>query len=199
MEAVQDVFIVLVGVGLHDFYLERQKDWLAIGTPDVGWLFVGSMAALLACALSYFIGGALFLHGYVELSENSHPGIGSFLFAIASRVVFGALLLVIATAETFPKFLLMLALFASIGCLWSGVVLVFVKPKDSARDLSVFWFWLDLVECLGVLLLWYVYCECGGQRWIAVAMVLGAAISFVIDFIQMMRIALGKNKEPVAP
>jgi hypothetical protein len=91
---VLEVFAVLIGVGVHDFFTQRQDEWAGVHRNHPNLIFWSAFIALLCCALSYFIGGALYLYDiYVASGKREKPHVCLFLIAISSRVVFGVLLL----------------------------------------------------------------------------------------------------------
>ena len=199
VSVVLEVFAVLIGVALHDFFTAGQVRWETIYPQHADLIFWSAFVALLGSALSYFVGGALYLHSlYVIRSKTPPPSSTRFLIAIASRVVFGVLILWTSGARDFPDFLRRLAWFAAVGCGWS-LLHVIKKFSKSRVRLAAFWLKLDSAEALTALALRYAFLHCGGM--VAAPVFLGGlyVLFFAVDLIYMVKISVEHISEEGAP
>jgi phosphate/sulfate permease len=192
LNIVLEVFAVLIGVGIHHFFTKGQDDWGLIA-GYTGWIFWSAFIALLCSALSYFIGGGLYLHA-TYLAHPKKPHEYLFLLAIASRVFFGVLLLWAAKSPDFAQFLCRLLFFEGVGFGWSILHLVIAKHSDQSQKksakLAMLWFWTDLVAALFLFALLHGLNSFGPGVLLAVLLIVGSVLLFAYDFIMMVRISL---------
>jgi hypothetical protein len=192
LNIVLEVFAVLIGVGIHHFFTKGQDDWgLILGYT--GWIFWGAFVALLCSALSYFIGGGLYLHAtYLAHPEKPHEY--WFLLAIASRVIFGVLLLWAAKSPDFGNFLHRLLIFEAVGFFWSllhlGIAKRYAPRQKKGAKLAMLWLWTDLVAALFLFALLRALNSFGPGVLLAILLIVGSVLLFAYDFIKMIRISL---------